>query len=88
MVVRDRELRTSVELPACLARIRAVHLRLPAFAPGVTAFLWALGLALYIWLGMLAIGEPQAVSFVVAAVAGFFIFLFVRICGRNSPPTG
>ena len=59
------------------------HLRLPAFAPGVTAFLWAFGLAVYIWAGMLAIGASQATAFVVAAVGGFFIFLFVRLRGSG-----
>ena len=59
------------------------HLRLPAFAPGVTAFLWAFSLAVYIWAGMLAIGASQATAFVVAAVGGFFIFLFVRLRGSG-----
>ncbi len=62
-----------------------MHLRLPALDRGVTSFLWAFGLALYIWLGMLAIGVSQATSFVVAAVGGFFIFLFVRRFGDDPP---
>jgi ABC-type Fe3+-siderophore transport system permease subunit len=61
------------------------HLRLPAFAPGVTAFLWALGLAFYLWLGMLAIGTTQVTAFIVSALAGFFIFLFVRRNGADPP---
>jgi hypothetical protein len=59
------------------------HLRLPALAPGVTAFLWALGLAIYIWAGMLAIGVSQPTAFIVAAVSGFLIFLFVRLRGED-----
>jgi hypothetical protein len=62
-----------------------VHLRLPAFDRGVTSFLWALGLGLYIWFGMLAIGVSQGTSFVVAAVAAFFIFLYVRLYGDDLP---
>jgi hypothetical protein len=62
-----------------------VHLRLPALDRGVTSFLWAVGLALYIWLGLLAIGVSQGTSFVVAAVAGFFIFLYVRKFGDDLP---
>jgi hypothetical protein len=61
------------------------HLRLPAFAPGVTAFLWALALALYIFFGSLAIGVSRPTALVVAAVAGFFIFLFVRLRGQDEP---
>jgi hypothetical protein len=59
------------------------HLRLPAFAPGVTAFIWAVVLALYIWVGLLAIGTSQPTAFIVAAVGGFFIFLFVRLRGSD-----
>ena len=63
-----------------------MHLRLPALDRGVTAFLWAAGFALYIWVGLLAIGVSQATSFVVAAVAAFFIFLYVRLFGDDLPP--
>jgi hypothetical protein len=59
------------------------HFRLPAFAPGVTAFVWALVLAFYVWIGLLAIGTSQPTAFIVAAVAGFFIFLFVRLRGND-----
>jgi hypothetical protein len=59
------------------------HFRLPAFAPGVTSFVWALVLAFYVWIGLLAIGTSQATAFVVAAVAGFFIFVFVRLRGSD-----
>ena len=60
-----------------------MHLRLPAVAPGVTAFIWAIVLALYIWVGLLAIGTSQPTAFIVAAVAAFFIFLFVRLRGSD-----
>jgi hypothetical protein len=61
------------------------HLRLPAFAPGVTAFLWAFFLALYMFFGMLAIGVSKPTAFVISAVAGFFIFLYVRLYGQGLP---
>jgi hypothetical protein len=61
------------------------HLRLPAFSRGVTSFAWAVGLGLYVWLGLLAIGTTQATSFVVAALSAFFIFLFVRLAGDDTP---
>ena len=31
-----------------------MHLRMPSFDRGLTSFLWAFGLGLYVWLGMLA----------------------------------
>jgi hypothetical protein len=61
------------------------HLRLPALAPGVTAFLWALFLSLYLFFGALAIGVARPTAFIVSVVAGFFIFLFVRLRGQDLP---
>jgi SNF family Na+-dependent transporter len=60
-------------------------MRLPAMSQGVTAFLWAVGLALYICLFGLAVGIPRATAVVVSAVAGCAIFLFVRIYGEDEP---
>ncbi len=63
--------------------ILPVHLRPPSIDQGVQAFLWALGLGLFIWLGLLAIGVSGATSFILAAVAGGLIFLYVRIFGEE-----
>jgi hypothetical protein len=52
---------------------------------GVTAFLWALGLALYICFAGMALGMSRATAVVAAAVSGFAIFLFVRIYGEDEP---
>jgi hypothetical protein len=57
--------------------------RPPSFDHGVTSFLWGFGLAIYIWLGLLAIGVSQATSFIFAALAGAAIFFFVRIYGEE-----
>jgi hypothetical protein len=62
-----------------------VHLRSPSFDHGVISFLWALGLALFIWIGLRAIGVDNAAAFVIACVSGFAIFLFVRIYGEEEP---
>jgi hypothetical protein len=63
-----------------------MHLpRLPSIDHGVVSFLWGLGLGLFIWLGLLAISVSQATALIVAAVAGFLIFLFVRIYGEETP---
>ena len=60
-----------------------MHLRPPSIDHGVISFVWAFGLGLYLWLGMLAIGVSGATAFVLAAVAGCAIFLFVRIYGEE-----
>ena len=62
-----------------------MHLRPPSIDPGITAFLWALGLAVFIWLGGMSVGMSRATAVVVAAVAGCAIFLFVRIYGEDDP---
>lgn len=61
----------------------SMHLRPPSIDQGVQAFLWALGLGLFIWLGLLAIGVSGATSFILAAVGGGLIFLYVRIFGEE-----
>jgi hypothetical protein len=62
-----------------------VHLRPPSIDPGVTAFLWALGLALFIWLGLLGIGTSQGTALVIALLSFGAIFLLVRLFGERSP---
>jgi hypothetical protein len=49
------------------------------------ALVWALGFGLYIFLGGIAIGWTRAISLVVAGVAGFGIFHFVRLRGEVEP---
>ena len=61
------------------------HFRLPAFDHGVVSFIWAVVLGGYIWIGMLAIGVNGAVSFVIAVLSAFGIFLFVRLRGEDRP---
>jgi hypothetical protein len=62
-----------------------MHLRPPSFDHGVISFIWAVFFGLFIWIGGSAIGYDSALSFLVACVAGFFIFLFVRIYGEDEP---
>ena len=59
--------------------------RPPSIAHGVVSFLWAFGLGLYLWLGMLAVGISKGTAFILAAVAGWAIFLFVRVFGEETP---
>jgi hypothetical protein len=58
---------------------------MPAFSHGVTSFLWALFFSVFIWLGLVSVGFTKAFSFVVAAVSGAAIFLYVRTCGEDDP---
>jgi uncharacterized membrane protein YiaA len=60
-----------------------MHLRPPSIDHGVTSFLWALGLGVFLWIGMLSVGVANATAFILAAVAGFLIFLFVRLYGED-----
>lgn len=59
------------------------HLRPPSFSPGFSAFLWGAGLGIFIWLGLLAVGVSGATSFIVGAVSGVAIFVFVRVAGTS-----
>jgi hypothetical protein len=60
-----------------------MHLRQPSIDRGVTSFLWAFGLGLYIWLGMLAIGVEGATAFIMSVLAACVIFLVVRLYGGD-----
>jgi hypothetical protein len=62
-----------------------MHLRPPSFDHGVISFIWALGLGLFLWLGMLSVGVAQATSVILAALAACAIFLLVRIYGEEEP---
>ena len=63
-----------------------MHLpRPPSIDRGTTAGLWAIGLGLYVFLGLLAIGVALGTTFVVALVATGLIFLYVRLYGEDEP---
>ncbi len=64
------------------------HLRPPSIDKGVVAFLWAFGFFLYLLLGMIAIGVGKGASFILAAIAGAAIFLFVRLYGEERTRAG
>jgi hypothetical protein len=59
------------------------HFHLPSIDPGIIAALWGIGLGLYIYFGMLAIGSTKATAFVIAAVSAAAIALFVRLRGAE-----
>jgi hypothetical protein len=62
-----------------------MHLRPPSIDPGVTSFIWAFVLGLYVWLGLLAIGTSQGTALVLALLSFGAIFLFVRLRGGDEP---
>ncbi len=61
------------------------HLRPPSIDHGVISFLWALFLGALIWLGGSFMGFPSALTFILGLVAGFLIFLWVRVYGEDAP---
>lgn len=60
-----------------------MHVRAPSVAPGVSAFLWCLVFALYVWLFALAVGVSEAVAGLLAALVGGGVFLLVRLYGED-----
>jgi hypothetical protein len=61
------------------------HLRPPSVDKGVSAFFWALGFFLFMWLGMIAVGVGKGTAFILSAVAGGAIFLYIRLYGEDRP---
>ena len=61
------------------------HVAHRASTKASSAFLWAFGFFLYLWLGMIAVGVGKGTSFILAAVASGAIFLFIRIYGEDRP---
>jgi hypothetical protein len=59
--------------------------RPPSIDHGIISFLWAFGLAVFIWAGLLAVGVSEATSVISAGVAGFLIFVYVRTYGEDEP---
>lgn len=60
-----------------------MHLRAPSVDQGVQAGLWAVGLGLFLFFGMLALGVERATAFIFSLVAAGAIFFFVRLRGEE-----
>ena len=60
---------------------RAMHLRPPSLSNGFTSFLWALGLGLFVWIGLVAVDVSGGTAFLLGLVAAFAIFFFVLLYG-------
>jgi hypothetical protein len=60
-----------------------VHLRPPSIDRGVTSAIWAIGFALFIFLGSISVGLAKGPALVISVVAGGAIFLYVRLFGED-----
>jgi hypothetical protein len=65
--------------------VRPMHLRPPSIDPGITSFIWAFLLALFVWLGQLAVGVSSGTALVIALLAFGGMFLFIRLQGGDDP---
>jgi hypothetical protein len=59
--------------------------RPPSIDQGVIALLWAIGLAVFIYFGLLAVGASAATAIVLALVSFAAIWVFVRLRGEDVP---
>lgn len=59
--------------------------RPPSIDQGVIALVWAVGLATYIYFGLLAVGTSAATAIVLALVSFAGIWLLVRLRGEETP---
>ena len=62
-----------------------MHFRPPSIDQGVIALLWAIGLGVYIYFGLLAVGSSGATAIVLTLVSAAGIWLFVRLRGEDTP---
>ena len=60
-----------------------LHLRPPSIDHGIISFVWALVLAILLWAFMLAVGVSKPTAFIIAALVGCAIFLYVRLYGED-----
>jgi hypothetical protein len=60
-----------------------MHLRMPSFDRGLTSALWGVGFGLFLWLGMLAVDVDGATAFILAALSGGVIYLYIRLYGAD-----
>ena len=59
--------------------------RPPSIDQGVIALIWAVGLAIYIYFGLIAVGASGATAIVIALVSLAGIWLLVRLRGEDTP---
>jgi hypothetical protein len=62
----------------------AVHIRPPSIDPGITSFLWALALGVFVYFGLVSVGIHRGTSLLLALLSFGAIFLFVRTRGEQA----
>jgi hypothetical protein len=63
-----------------------MHLpRPPSIDQGVIALIWAIGLSIYIYFGLIAVGASGATAIVISLVSFAGIWLVVRLRGEEKP---
>ena len=62
-----------------------MHLRMPSMDHGTASGIWGVFFGVFLWVGLLLIGISGATSFIMGAVAGAAVFLFVRHFGGDEP---
>jgi hypothetical protein len=60
-----------------------MNLRPPSIDRGITSFLWAFGLGLFIFLGLVGVGVTRGTALMLALISFGAIFLFVRTRGED-----
>jgi len=60
--------------------------RPPSIDQGVVAFIWAVGLAVFVFFGLIAIDTSGATAIVLALVTFAGVWLLVRLRGEDVPP--
>ncbi len=56
----------------------------PSIDPGISAFIWGVVFGVFVWLGLRAVGAPQATSAIFAALTLVASFLLIRTRGAGS----
>ncbi len=59
------------------------HFRLPSIDHGVVSFVWGICLGAFIYFGLVAVDVQKGPAAIFAALAAFFIFLYVRLYGED-----
>ena len=59
--------------------------RPPSIDQGVIATIWAVGLGIYIYFGLIAVGQNGATAIVISLVSFAGIWLLVRLRGEDTP---
>ena len=60
--------------------------RPPSIDQGVVAFFWGLGLGVFVYFGLVAVGTSGAAAIVLALVTFAGVWLLVRLRGEDLPP--